>query len=125
MQAVAGNWEFDLFINGQSRRSVFAQENLRTFCREYLDGKCHIRIINMAEHPEQAAKNKICVCPTLIVRRPLPEKTLVGDLSNTSRVLECLNLGYYKEMPADKKAYREGLAKQRVHCITQHERRQR
>ncbi len=123
LQAVAESWEFDLYVNDQSQRSIFAEENLRAFCKEYLGGNCHVRIIDIAKHPEQVAENKICVCPTLIVRCPLPEKTLVGDLSNTARVLECLDPGHYTGTPGDKKAYGEGLKKQGVRRITQHERR--
>jgi len=91
-QAETASWEFELFINDQTRRSIFAEENLRAFCERHLKGRSHIRIIDLAKHPELAAENRICVCPTLIIRRPLPERTLVGDLSNTGKVLQFLEL---------------------------------
>jgi len=110
-------WEFELYIIDQTRRSTFAQENLRLFCDVYLDGKCRIKVIDLLKHPELAFENMICVTPTLIKRRPSPERMLVGDLSDTNKVLECLDLRSpekrsREKMSAMERAYDGGLSKQ-------------
>jgi circadian clock protein KaiB len=85
-------WKFELYIIGDNRRSTLALENLREICKDYLGSRCQVDIIDLKKHPEEMAQKKICVAPTLIRKYPTPEKMLVGDLSQTSRVLQGLDI---------------------------------
>jgi circadian clock protein KaiB len=114
-------WEFDLYIIGQTRRSTLAQENLRLFCDTYLNGKYRINVHDLVTHPELTIENKICVTPMLIKRRPSPERMLVGDLSDTHKVLESLDLGSPEKRLARDRTYSDGLSKQVLATKWRHE----
>jgi circadian clock protein KaiB len=80
-------YELRLYIAGQTRKSVAALANLRRLCEEHLAGQYRIEIIDLMEHPDQAQRDQILAIPTLIRRLPEPIKRIIGDLSNTERVL--------------------------------------
>lgn len=105
-------WKFELYVNDDTRRSAFVQENLRAFCSEYLKGSYHIEVIDLVKHPELGFLNNICVTPTLIRRHPSPERTLVGDLSDTDKIMDYLNIARPKKGLSVKTTFREGLRKQ-------------
>jgi circadian clock protein KaiB len=85
-------WEFRLYVAGQTPRSVAAIENLENLCRKHLHGKYHIEIVDLAEHPELARSDQIVAIPTLVRKLPEPIRRIIGDLSNTERVLVSLQV---------------------------------
>lgn len=85
-------WVFQLYVAGNSRKSVRANESLRRICDEYLGGRCAIEVIDLLERPELASHEQIIAIPTLIRRLPLPVRKVVGDLSCEDRVIAGLDL---------------------------------
>ena len=81
-----------LYVAGQSPKSIRAIENLRRVCDEYLPGRYRVEVIDLLETPELARGEGIIAVPTLVRRLPLPVRTLIGDLSDTDRVLVGLQL---------------------------------
>ena len=86
------NFDLQLYIAGQSPKSIRAIENLRRVCDEHLPGRYRIDIIDLLENPELARGEGIIAVPTLVRRLPLPVRTIIGDLSDTDRVLVGLQL---------------------------------
>ena len=85
-------FDLRLYIAGQGPKSILAIENLRRVCDEYLPGRCRIEVIDLLENPEPARGEGIIAVPTLVRRVPLPVRTIIGDLSDTDRVLVGLQL---------------------------------
>ena len=85
-------FDLGLYIAGQSPKSILAIENLRRVCDEHLPGRYRIEVIDLLENPELARGEGIIAVPTLVRRVPLPVRTLIGDLSDTDRVLVGLQL---------------------------------
>ena len=85
-------FDLGLYIAGQSPKSILAIENLRRVCDEYLPGRYRIEVIDLLETPELARAAEIVAVPTLVRRLPLPIRTIIGDLSDTDRVLVGLQL---------------------------------
>ncbi|MEA2297864.1 MAG: circadian clock protein KaiB [Solirubrobacteraceae bacterium] len=85
-------WYLRLYIAGQSPRSLHALANLRSLCEEHLAGRYEIEIIDLVEHPALARSDEILAIPTLVRRLPPPLRKIIGDLSNTERVLVGLRL---------------------------------
>ena len=83
-------WELRLYVAGQSPRSIAALANLQQCCREHLPGRYRIEIIDLIENPQLAASDDIIAIPTLVRRLPEPIQKIIGDLSNTPRVLFAL-----------------------------------
>jgi circadian clock protein KaiB len=82
-----------LYVAGQAPRSVLAVRNLKQICEEHLPGRCDVEIIDLLEQPQAARSDQILAVPTLVRRLPEPVRKIVGDLSNTERVLAGLDLG--------------------------------
>jgi len=85
-------WELRLYVAGQTKRSVAALANLNRICNEYLAGRYHLEIIDLLENPQLAAVDQILAIPTLIRRLPPPILKIIGDLSNTERVIVGMDL---------------------------------
>jgi circadian clock protein KaiB len=85
-------WELRLYVAGQSPKSLAAFSNLKKICEEHLHGKYHIEIIDLLENPRLARGDQILAIPTLVRKLPEPLKKIIGDLSNTERVLVGLDL---------------------------------
>ena len=81
-----------LYVAGKTPKSVLAFANLKRICEEYLQGRYEIEIIDLLENPQLAAGDQILAVPTLVRRLPEPIKKIIGDLSNTERVLVGLDL---------------------------------
>lgn len=81
-----------LFITGASPNSVRAINNIKTICEKYLKGNYILEIIDVYQHPEMAKKEQIIALPTLIKKRPAIERRLVGDMSETEKVIKGLGL---------------------------------
>ncbi len=88
----AKEWELRLYIAGKTPRAVTAFENLQRICEEHLAGHYHIEIIDLLETPTLAKGDQIVAVPTLVRKLPEPVRKIIGDLSNTERVLVGLNL---------------------------------
>lgn len=85
-------WILKLYVAGQTPRSMRAFENLKKICEEYLAGKYRIEIIDLLENPKLAAGDQILAIPTLVRQLPEPVRKIIGDLSNTEKVLVGLNI---------------------------------
>ena len=89
-QAMA--WELRLYVAGQTVKSLAAFENLKKICDEYLPGQYQIEVIDLLEQPQLARGDQIIALPTLVRKLPIPIRKIIGDLSNTERVLVGLDL---------------------------------
>jgi circadian clock protein KaiB len=87
-----GVWHLRLYVAGQTPRSVAALTNLKGICEEHLAGKYTIEVIDLLERPQLAQGEQIVAIPTLERRLPPPVRKIIGDLSNTERVLIGLDL---------------------------------
>ncbi|HWA98499.1 MAG TPA: circadian clock KaiB family protein [Pirellulales bacterium] len=85
-------WELRLYVAGQTTKSVTAFANLKKVCEEHLAGKYTIEVVDLIERPQLAAGDQIVAIPTLVRRLPAPIRKIIGDLSNTERVLVGLQL---------------------------------
>lgn len=80
-------WHLTLYIAGKSTKSQLACANLTKVCEEYLPGRHLIETIDLADRPELARTDDILAIPTLVRRLPEPVRKVIGDLSNSERVL--------------------------------------
>jgi circadian clock protein KaiB len=85
-------WHLRLYVAGQSPKSLNAVANLKKLCEEHLAGRYEIEIIDLIEHPTLAKSDDILALPTLVRRFPEPLRRIIGDLSDTERVLVSLRL---------------------------------
>ena len=85
-------WELRLYVTGRSPKCLRAIENLRLVCEQYLRGRYHIEVVDLLENPRLAAYEQILAVPTLVRQLPLPIRKVVGDLSDTDRLLAGLQL---------------------------------
>jgi circadian clock protein KaiB len=81
-----------LYVAGQSARSVTAIANLKRVCEEHLEGRYSVEVIDLLEQPQLAKGDQILAVPTLVLKLPEPVRKIIGDLSNTDRVLVGLDL---------------------------------
>ncbi|HXV81873.1 MAG TPA: circadian clock KaiB family protein [Candidatus Binatia bacterium] len=85
-------WVLRLYVAGQTPKSVTAFANLKKICAEYLEDKYRIELIDLLENPQLAQGDQILAIPTLVRNLPTPMRKIIGDLSNTERVLVGLDL---------------------------------
>jgi circadian clock protein KaiB len=85
-------WYLRLYVAGQSPKSLHAFANLDKLCKEHLAGRCEVEVIDLVEHPDRARDDDILAIPTLVRRLPRPLRKIIGDLSDTARVLVGLRL---------------------------------
>jgi len=85
-------WELRLYVAGQTPKSVAAFSNLKRVCEEHLSGKYKIEVIDLLKNPQLAQGDQIVAIPTLVRKLPEPVRKIIGDLSNTDRVLVGLQL---------------------------------
>ena len=90
--SVAQTYRLRLYVAGQTTKSVLALANLKQICEEHLRGRYEIEVIDLRENPRLASGDQILAVPTLVRRLPEPIKKIIGDLSNTERVLVGLDL---------------------------------
>jgi len=81
------SWNLRLYVAGQTPKSIVALANLKKICAENLPGKYHIEIIDLVRNPQLARQHQILAIPTLVRNLPTPIKKIIGDLSNTQKVL--------------------------------------
>ena len=85
-------FDLRLYVAGQTPKASRAFSNLRKICDEHLEGRYRIEVIDLLENPTLGQGDQILALPTLVRRLPVPIKKIIGDLSNTERVLVGLDL---------------------------------
>ena len=85
-------WILRLYVAGQTPKAITAFTNLKKICEEQLEGKYSIEVIDLLENPQLANEYQIVALPTLIRKLPVPVRKIIGDLSDTERVLIGLDL---------------------------------
>lgn len=85
-------WVLRLYVAGQTPKAITAFTNLKKICEEQLDGKYTIEVIDLLKNPQLANEYQIVALPTLIRKLPVPVRKIIGDLSDTERVLIGLDL---------------------------------
>src|SRR5205823_8143103 len=85
-------WKLRLYVAGQTPKSIRAFANLKTLCEEHLKGSYRIEVIDLLEQPQLARGDQIIAIPTLVRKLPPPVRKIIGDLSDTERVLVGLDL---------------------------------
>ena len=85
-------WILRLYVAGQTPKAITAFTNLKKICEEKLDGKFSIEVIDLLINPQLGAEDQILALPTLVRKLPVPVRKIIGDLSNTERVLVGLDL---------------------------------
>jgi circadian clock protein KaiB len=89
---LAESWELRLYVAGQTSKSVAAVANLHQLCDKHLKGQYRIEVIDLLRQPQLAAGDQILAVPTLVRKLPPPLRRIIGDLSNTERVLVGLDI---------------------------------
>lgn len=92
MVADLKTYDLTIFVAGKSLLSLAAIENLKQICENELGGDYRLSIVDVMKDPRAAAQNRILATPTVIKRAPEPARTVVGDLSDRSKVLIGLDL---------------------------------
>ena len=87
-----GCWELRLYVAGQTQKSLAAIANLHRICDEHLQDGYRIEVIDLLKQPQLAAGDQILAVPTLVRNLPPPLRKIIGDLSNTERVLVGLDI---------------------------------
>lgn len=85
-------WNLRLYVAGQTPKSVTALANLKRICDEHMHGEYSVEVIDLMENPQLARRDQIVAIPTLVRELPSPLKRIIGDLSNTERVLVGLDV---------------------------------
>ena len=85
-------WDLRLYVAGQTPKSIAAFSNLKRVCEEHMAGKYKLEVIDLLKNPQLAAGDQIVAIPTLVRKLPEPVRKIIGDLSNTERVLVGLQL---------------------------------
>ncbi|MDO9088446.1 MAG: circadian clock protein KaiB [Anaerolineaceae bacterium] len=91
-QANSDAYILRLYVAGQTPKSMIAFANLKKICEEHLKGQYTIEVVDLLENPTLASGDQILAIPTLVRKLPKPVRKIIGDLSNTERVLIGLDL---------------------------------
>ena len=91
-QAPPETYDLKLYVAGHTLKSRVALANLKRFCKEHMDGRYRIEVIDLMRHPQRAREDEILAIPTLVRKLPPPIRKIIGDLSRTERVLVGLGL---------------------------------
>lgn len=87
-----GNYVLRLYVSGSTPKSVQAIKNIKRICEEHLKGRFELEVIDTYQKPHLAKNDQVVALPTLIKELPAPIKRIIGDLSNTEKVLVGLDL---------------------------------
>lgn len=83
---------FRLYITGATPNSIRAVTNIRQICEEHIKGNYTLEIIDVYQQQAIAEHEQLIALPLLVRKEPLPERRLIGDLSNTAKVLKGLGI---------------------------------
>jgi len=86
------SWDLRLYVAGQTPKSIVALANLKRICADNLHDRYRIEIIDLVRQPQLARQHQILAIPTLVRNLPTPIKKIIGDLSNTEKVLLGLDI---------------------------------
>ena len=86
------NWVLRLYVAGKTPKALTAFANLKMICENQLKGKYSIEVIDLLVNPKLGVEDQILALPTLIRKLPVPVRKIIGDLSDTERVLVGLDL---------------------------------
>lgn len=85
-------WILRLYVAGQTPRCITAFKNLKKICEVELKGKYSIEVIDLYQNPQLSKDDQILAIPTLVRKLPIPVRKIIGDLSNTEKVLIGLDI---------------------------------
>ncbi len=85
-------WALRLYVAGKTQKAATAFNNLKIICEEKLKDNYQIEVIDLVKNPQIARSEQIIAVPTLVRKLPLPQKSIIGDLSNTEVILVGLGL---------------------------------
>jgi len=88
----ADKWVLKLYVAGQTPKAITAFKNLKAICEDLLEGQYEIEVIDLMVNPQLGRDDQILAIPTLVRKLPVPVRKIIGDLSDTERVLVGLNL---------------------------------
>jgi circadian clock protein KaiB len=91
-QTASKVWELRLYVAGQTPKCLTAFANLKRLCETHLAGAYRIEVVDLLKDPQLAQGDQILAIPTLVRKLPEPMKKIIGDLSNTERVLVGLDV---------------------------------
>ncbi len=91
---IEGKLVLKLYVSGMSSKSMKAIENINLLCEEHLKGRFELEIIDIYKNPKIASEQHIVFSPSLLKKLPLPQKMLVGTLSDTNKVLKALGITF-------------------------------
>jgi len=92
VKADSGSYILRLYVAGKSPKSVAAIKNIKQICEENLQGRYELEVIDLYQQPQLAQDEQIIAVPTLIRELPPPLRRIIGDMSNTERVLIGLDI---------------------------------
>jgi len=84
--------EFRLYVAGDAPNSVLARHNLEALCRQHLQGRHRIELVDLVRQPERALSDSVMLTPTLVRVAPGQQRRIVGNLSDTDRLIQVLGL---------------------------------
>ncbi|OGX82694.1 circadian clock KaiB family protein [Hymenobacter coccineus] len=90
--APPAEYAFELYVTGATPNSTRAVRNIKEICEQHLPGRYALRIVDLYQEPQLAQEQQIVAAPTLVRVRPLPQRRLIGDLSDRAAVLAALGL---------------------------------
>ena len=85
-------WQLRLYVSDHTPKSLLALSNLKKICESQLKGRYHITVIDLLKQPQLAKGHQILAVPTVVRKLPKPVRTIIGNLSDTERVLVGLDL---------------------------------
>ncbi|OGS34088.1 MAG: hypothetical protein A2293_05735 [Elusimicrobia bacterium RIFOXYB2_FULL_49_7] len=91
-KAESNRYVLRLYVAGQTPKSILATTNIKIICEEHLKGYYELHVIDLYQQPQLAQGEQIIALPTLIKKLPLPLRRIIGDMSNTERVLVGMDL---------------------------------
>ncbi len=85
-------WQLRLYVTGQTDKSLTALANLKRICESHLKGRYRIEVVDLLKQPQLAKGDQILAIPTVVRKLPEPVRSIIGNLSDTGRVLVGLDL---------------------------------
>jgi circadian clock protein KaiB len=95
-------YSFRLYVAGQTERSQAAVANLRSLCESMVPGRYELEVVDAAERPDVASEERILATPTVVRLAPLPQRRVIGDLSDHSRTAAALGLPNPDALPSER-----------------------
>jgi circadian clock protein KaiB len=85
-------WILRLYVAGKTPKCITAFNNLKKICEDQLNGKYEIEVIDLLENPQLSREHQILAIPTLVRKLPVPVRKIIGDLSDTEKVIVGLDI---------------------------------